>query len=257
MKTLITSLVLASALGLACSSSKDNNNNANNNNVDAGTQTPEDSGQTEVPDAEPVILTPDDCIDGQDLDAADIDISKCPPIPESAEPVFYKGKKIDLGAWEIGTTAEGKTYKYGSLSEPGTDPRVLTYCADDSCKTTEEVAVNAENLSCWAKNYYRLRKILQDPPAEWLTLRNATKPDDWDTSIKGAWAGYQYRFFQFQTDLRNGSMGYKKIASFQDHLVKWVSVVDEEGKCDQTTLSEFKAYAASEVKRRKLTPATN
>ena len=66
-------------------------------------------------------------------------------------------------------------------------------------------------------------------------------------------AGFQYRFFQFQTDLRNGPTGYKAISSFEDHLVKWVAVVDAQGVCTkQPTLAKFKAYAASELKRRNL-----
>ena len=42
--------------------------------------------------------------------------------------------------------------------------------------------VDASNVKCWAKGYYRLRTILQNPPLEWLALRAA---------------GFQSRFFQF------------------------------------------------------------
>lgn len=173
----------------------------------------------------------DRCLDGQDMDGADVDVSKCPPIPEIPDSVpFGKKDAFSLGAWEIGTTANGATYKYGTLSAPGTNPRVLTYEGG----TAE---VNDGNLDCWAKGYYRLRKILQAPPAEYVALRKA---------------GFQFRFFQFQTDLRNGSTGYRGISSFQDHLVKWVTVISDKGVCQQPTLKKFREYSASELKRRGL-----
>lgn len=195
--------------------------------TDPGTETPEQP--------KPTTLTPDTCIDGQDLDAADVDISACPEIPALPEDAPMAGNAKDmvgLGAWEIGTTKEGDTYKYGKLSKPGTTPRVLTFM--EGSGTTE---VNAENLQCWAKGYYRLRKILQNPPAEYVALRKA---------------GFQYRFFQFQTDLRNGPTGYKQISSFQDHLVKWVTVISKTGVCQPPTLTKFREYAKSELARRNL-----
>lgn len=172
----------------------------------------------------------DRCLDGQDMDAADVDVSACPPIPSMPASVKVGKENYSLGAWEIGTTAEGEVYKYGTLSAPGTNPRVLTYEGG----STE---VNAENLECWAKGYYRLRRILQDPPAEYVALRKA---------------GFQYRFFQFQTDLRNGPTGYKALASFQDHLVKWVTVINSKGVCEQPTLSKFRDYAKKELTGRGL-----
>lgn len=181
--------------------------------------------------------TPDDCLDGQDMDAADIDISRCPPIPALPEDAEMNGKSIGLGAWELGTTAEGDTYKYGKLSSPKSNPRTLSFMEGGG--STE---VNQENLDCWAKGYYRLRKILQDPPAEYVALHKA---------------GYQFRFFQFQTDLRNGPTGFKQISSFQDHLVKWVTVISKTGQCQQPTLSKFKAYAAGELEKRGIAAPTN
>ena len=172
----------------------------------------------------------DRCLDGQDMDAEDVDVSGCPAIPSIPAEALLGKEKVSLGAWEIGTTADGETYKYGTLSAPSTNPRVLSYDGG-------EVAVNAENLECWAKGYYRLRKILQDPPAEYVALYEA---------------GFQYRFFQFQTDLRNGPTGFKKISSFQDHLVKWVTVIDAKGKCEQPTLAKFRDYAKSELTKRGL-----
>jgi hypothetical protein len=174
--------------------------------------------------------TADDCLDGQDMDAADVDITKCPALPSITEEAPMGSESISLGAWELGTTADGDTYKYGTLSKPGTSPRVLKFDGG-------EVAVNDQNVECWAKGYYRLRKILQDPPAEYVALHKA---------------GFQYRFFQFQTDLRNGATGYKSIASFQDHLVKWVTVISKTGQCQQPTLSKFKTYAAGELEVRGL-----
>lgn len=179
--------------------------------------------------------TADDCLDGQDMDAPDVDISKCPPIPVLPEEAPMKGSKEDvsLGAWELGTTKDGDTNKYGSLSKPTTDPKApRTLKFMEGGGTTE---VNDLNLECWAKGYYRLRKILQDPPAEYVALKDA---------------GFQYRFFQFQTDLRNGATGYKGLASFQDHLVKWVTVISKTGQCQQPTLSKFKTYAAGELEVR-------
>ena len=152
-------------------------------------------------------------------------MNACPAIPDTPEDALMGKEKIDLGAWEIGTTADGDTYKYGSLT--GTNPRKLKYDGGT-------VAVNAENLECWAKGYYRLRKILQTPPAAYVALHKA---------------GFQYRFFQFQTDLRNGTTGFKKISSFQDHLVKWVTVITAAGVCEQPTLSEFRDYAKGELTR--------
>jgi hypothetical protein len=172
--------------------------------------------------------SPDKCLDGQDMDAADVDVSKCPPIPSIPADISSAGKKTSLGAWELGTSAEGENYVYGTLSDPASSPRTLTF---DGGTTT----VNKENLECWAKGYYRLRKILQAPPAEWVTLRDK---------------GFQFRFFQFQTDLRNGPTGYKGISSFQDHLVKWVTVISTKGVCEQPTLTKFKTYAKSELTRR-------
>lgn len=217
------------------------------------TPTPAPTGTTQTPPGEtpvgeePVEETPvepvekateDNCLDGQDLDAPDVDVKTCPEIPSAPTkaPFGKEAKeKIDLGAWEIGTTSDGATYKYGSLSKPGTNPRTLKHDAGTS-------EVNAENLECWAKGYYRLRKILQDPPAEYIALKKA---------------GFQYRFFQFQTDLRNGSTGYKKISSFEDHLVKWVTVISKDGVCTQTTRAAFRDYAKSELSRRGLPAVTN
>lgn len=182
-----------------------------------------DAGKDSSP---PASQAPEDrCLDGQDMDAADVDVKGCPPIPSIPEEVPYGKEAFDLGAWEIGTTANGDTYKYGTLSSPTSNPRTLKYDGGS-------VAVNAENLECWAKGYYRLRKMLQDPPAEYLALRKA---------------GYQYRFFQFQSDLRNGPTGYRAISSFQDHLVKWVTVITAKGVCEQPTLKKFRDYAKAEL----------
>jgi hypothetical protein len=170
----------------------------------------------------------DTCLDGQDLDAADINVSTCPAPPAIPADVKVGKETFSLGAWEIGTTSKGDTYKYGTLSSPATNPRVLNYEGG----TAE---VNAVNLECWSKGYYRLRKILQDPPAEYMKLRQA---------------GFQVRFFQFQTDLRNGPTGYSKISSFQDHLVKWVTVINAQGVCQQPTLTKFKDYAKAELTKR-------
>jgi hypothetical protein len=174
--------------------------------------------------------TADDCLDGQDMDAADVDITRCPALPSIPEDAPMGSETIDLGAWELGTTVDGDTYKYGTLSKPGTNPRVLKFDGG-------EAEVNDLNVECWAKGYYRLRKILQDPPAEYVALHKAD---------------FQFRFFQFQTDLRNGTTGYKSIASFQDHLVKWVTVITKAGVCQQPTLTKFRDYAKAELTTRGL-----
>jgi hypothetical protein len=184
-----------------------------------------------APKPKPVSQAPEDrCLDGQDMDAADVDVTKCPPIPSIPEEVPFGKDAFDLGAWEIGTTSDGKTYKYGTLSAPGTTPRTLKYDGGSS-------PVDDKNLECWAKGYYRLRTMLQDPPVEYLTLRKA---------------GFQYRFFQFQSDLRNGPTGYKAISSFEDHLVKWVTVITTAGVCQQPTLTKFRDYAKAELKDRNI-----
>lgn len=173
-------------------------------------------------------LAEDRCLDGQDMDGADVDLTKCPALPDAPEEAMMGTKAIELGAWEIGTTADGDTYKYGSLT--GSNPRKLKFDGGT-------VAVNDKNIECWAKGYYRLRKMLQTPPAAYVALHKA---------------GFQFRFFQFQTDLRNGSTGYKEISSFQDHLVKWVTVITAAGVCQQPTMSKFRAYAKDELKTRGL-----
>ena len=204
---------------------------------DPGTVPPGTDPPTTPPVDPGTLSTADKCLDGQDMDAADINVSTCPAIPEIPEEALMGKAKIGLGAWELGETADGDTYKYGTLSAPsGTKARTLEFDGGS-------VAVNKENLECWAKGYYRLRKILQDAPAEYVALHKA---------------GFQYRFFQFQTDLRNGPTGFKAIASFEDHLVKWVTVITAQGVCQQPTLSKFKAYAKSELTKRGLPlPPTN
>ena len=188
-----------------------------------------DSGTAPAPTS--TSKAPEDrCLDGQDLDAADVDVSKCPPIPSIPADAPMGKETINLGAWEMGTTADGDNYKYGTLSSPTSNPRVLSFDGG-------MVAVNAENLECWAKGYYRLRKILQDPPAEYVALHKAH---------------FQYRFFQFQSDLRNGPTGFKQITSFEDHLVKWVTVITAQGVCQPPTLTKFRDYAKGELMRRGL-----
>jgi hypothetical protein len=167
------------------------------------------------------------------MNAADIDIKACPALPDAPDTAMMGTEEIDLGAWEIGTTSTGDTYKYGVLT--GSNPRKLKF-------DTGTAPVDDKNVECWAKGYYRLRKILQTPPAAYVALHKAH---------------FQYRFFQFQSDLRNGSTGYKEISSFQDHLVKWVTVITAAGVCQQPTLAKFTAYAKDELKSRNLPVPAN
>jgi hypothetical protein len=177
----------------------------------------------------------DHCLDGQNLRASDVDIRRCPALPTLPEPVRWleSGDRVSLGAWELGQTREGLTYKYGSLTEPNTQGarRLRFYDEEDS------TAVDSLNLRCWAKGYYRLRKILQNPPEAYVRLREA---------------GFQGRFFQFQTDLRYGGTGFRQISSFRDHLVKWVTVIRRDGTCVQPRLQDFEAYLEGELERRGL-----
>lgn len=195
-------------------------------------ETEPDAGTT--PDAGPTPtskskLPEDRCLDGQDMDAADVDISACPALPDAPEEATMGASTpIEMGAWEIGTTSDKLTYKYGSLI--GSNPRKLKHDTGTS-------EVNDLNIECWAKGYYRLRKILQTPPAAYVALHKAK---------------FQYRFFQFQSDLRNGATGYKEISSFQDHLVKWVTVITKAGVCEQPTLTKFRDYAKAELETRGL-----
>lgn len=190
--------------------------------ADSGTAAPKPTSTSNAPE--------DRCLDGQDLDGADVDISKCPAIPSIPADTPMGKESINTGAWEMGTTVNGDNYVYGTLSSPTSNPRVLSFDGGMA-------PVNAENLECWAKGYYRLRKILQDPPAEYVALYNAH---------------FQYRFFQFQSDLRNGPTGFKQITSFQDHLVKWVTVITAQGVCQPPTLTAFRTYAKGELTRRGL-----
>lgn len=176
----------------------------------------------------------DNCLDGQNLNAADVDIANCPAIPSTPEVAYLgsTGESVNLGAWELGQTAESDTYKYGTLSSPYSSPRYLHYYNESKSSQVDEL-----NLICWAKGYYRLRKILQNPPANYLILRNA---------------GFQVRFFQFQTDLRNGSIGFRRISSYMDHLVKWVTLIEKDDTCVQPTLKNFSDYVDAELIRRSL-----
>lgn len=176
----------------------------------------------------------DTCLGGQSADLEDLDISKCPSLPTLPEDAQLgeSGPEISLGAWELGQTAEGDVYKYGSLTEATDGLRNLEFYGEDG-----STAVNEGNLDCWAKGYYRLRQILQNPPENYLRLHAA---------------GFQVRFFQFQTDLRNGTTGFKEIASYRDHLVKWVTVIEEDGTCVLPTLTKFKNYVEAELVRREL-----
>ena len=77
-----------------------------------------------------IFFNEDNCLLGQDLNAADVDVSRCPVLPTEPTPAALgtTGKIINLGAWELGQTAEGETYKYGVLSAAnGTEPRVLNF----------------------------------------------------------------------------------------------------------------------------------
>lgn len=199
-----------------------------------GETTPPPEGTT-PPEGEkpPAVQTvsEDKCLDGQDMDAADVDIKTCPALPEIPGDVGTGKNKFSLGAWELGETSKGDTYVYGTLAAAGASgKRVLEFDGGS-------VEVDDKNLECWAKGYYRLRKMLQNPPAEYMKLKNA---------------GFQYRFFQFQADLRMGPTGFKKLTSFQDHLVKWVTVLSASGVCQQPTLKAFTDYAKSELTRRGL-----
>ena len=179
------------------------------------------------------IFNEDNCLTGQDLNAEDVDISHCPvlPVEPSSINLGKTSQVIDLGAWELGQTSTGEAYKYGSLSEPnGKEPRILSYEGGSA-------PVNEGNLICWAKGYYRLRAILQNPPADYVKLRDR---------------GFQVRFFQFQTDLRNGPTGFKEITSYMDHLVKWVTRIEPNGTCVQPTTSKFQKYLTAELVRRGL-----
>ena len=179
-------------------------------------------------------LSPDDCLQSQDLYASDVNIEQCPALPPLPMPssLGSNGPEVSLGAWELGQTLDGDTWKYGSLKFLDDGTANLLYYGDEN-----SAAVNEQNIECWAKSYYRLRAILQNPPTGYAQLVEA---------------GFQGRFFQFQTDLRNGSTGFKKISSYRDHLVKWVSVIDETGACQQPTLAEFESYVNSELLRRGL-----
>lgn len=245
MKYLLPSLLCVGAVVAACTASTASTNATGTTTPDAITPaTPDEDAAAreeadaavEAEDAAPAATpTADGCLMGQDMDAADVDISLCPALPSSPARAKMNGKTMELGAWEIGTASDGKNYLYGSLSAPGTDPRVLSY--DDGAGVSGKVPVNALNVECWAKGYYRLRQILQAPPAAYVALKDA---------------GFQFRFFQFQTDLRNGPTGYKQISSFQDHLVKWVTIIGKDGVCTQPTFTKFKTYATSELRRRSL-----
>jgi hypothetical protein len=246
MNKLFLAMLVAIHIGAGCTETTPT---VNGGNASGGPIAEDDAGVVEeMPDSEAALnpnasLAPEDrCLDGQDLNAPDVDVSKCPAVPTAPAKAMFMNNpklKVDLGAWEIGTTGDKVNWAYGSLSAASTDPRILTWRSDVNM-SNGATPVNAQNLECWAKGYYRLRAMLQNPPAEYVALRKLKNPTDPN--------GFQYRFFQFQTDLRNGATGFKAIASFQSHLVKWVTVVNKDGTCDQPTFSKFQKYAAAELK---------
>lgn len=176
----------------------------------------------------------ENCLAGQDLNAEDVDISSCPELP--VKPISARlgnsSDFINLGAWELGQTAEGLEYKYGTLNFNSDGSRRLNFSNGGGSSN-----VNSENVICWAKGYYRLLAILQNPPVDYLKLRSNN---------------FQVRFFQFQTDLRNGLTGYTQISSYRDHLVKWVTFIEQDGTCVQPTLARFETYLSNELERRGL-----
>lgn len=171
------------------------------------------------------------CLDGQDLDSAEMDISQCPQLPSSPDSsvLGIGGERIRLGAWELNMSNEGDTFVIGSIGEHDEETDTWTFAG--------RTDVDEANITCWAKGYYRLRKILQDPPAAYVRLSEA---------------GFQGSFFQFQTDKRKPGWGYPGISSYKDHLVKWVTIVEADGSCSPPTLQEFADYAAAELERREI-----
>ena len=193
------------------------------------------------------VYTADNCLEGQDLSAADVDISDCPKVPaypDSAPVNMGEGqtRTAGLGQWELEKTAEGATYVYGGLNDPDESPRTFS----------KSEAADDVNIECWAKGYYRLRAILQNPPASYVKL--SSQRDENGNRILG-------RFFQYQVDKRVGATGFAKgVRSYGDGLVKWVTIIkptgenDQDGNpiytCDQTTYEEFDEYAKRELNRR-------
>jgi hypothetical protein len=56
---------------------------------------------TPVEPEPPVLSTPDKCLDGQDMDAADVDVKTCPAIPEIPDDAKMGTKTISLGAVSV------------------------------------------------------------------------------------------------------------------------------------------------------------
>jgi hypothetical protein len=190
-----------------------------------------DENKADDVDAVDEVDAAEHCLDGQDIDSSEVDISGCPELPRSPDSASLgiDGERVGLGAWELNMSNEGDTFVIGSIGEHDPDSDTWTFAG--------RTQVDEANITCWAKGYYRLRKILQDPPADYVTLSEA---------------GFQGSFFQFQTDKRKPGWGYPGISSYKDHLVKWVTIVEDDGSCSPPTLQEFKDYAAGEVARRGL-----
>ena len=139
---------------------------------------------------------------------------------------------LDLGQLAVGPGFLGQTRGIVVMAFLGECPGLAQMILG-----TAQFQRRIGRCSRFPRRRQRLRRILQNPPAEYVALHKA---------------GFQYRFFQFQSDLRNGPTGYKKISSFEDHLVKWVTVINAQGVCEQPTLSKFRDYARAELTRRKL-----
>ena len=179
-------------------------------------------------------LTADNCIEGQDLNASDVDVTDCPSLPRSPQRATMKmddsgtTRNVSTGGWEMEVTqkedGEYDSYVIAGMNDPTQTP-------------IWDGAAHADmiNYNCWSKGYHRLRALLQDPPQSYINLVNE---------------GFYGSFYQYQVDRRIGATGFANgLTPYGDHLIKWVTTVERDGTCTQPTYSQFDQFAQALLRR--------
>ena len=147
-----------------------------------------------------------------DLDIRDFDASEFPETPESPEvpPEVAKfGINPSIGGYEV-----WPGYKIMDLS---------TWKAQDTQQGPFEIGL----AECFRKSYWRLYKILQNPPSEYLKM---VKDHDGPSN-----------FYVFINDVRNGNPSaawHDKLVNYQNNIVKWLGHWDGK-RCTQRTRKDL------------------
>ena len=147
-----------------------------------------------------------------DLDVRDFDASDFPETPERpvAPPeVAQFGISPYIGGYEV-----WPGYKIMGLS---------TWKTQDTQQAPFEIGL----ADCFRKSYWRLYKILQNPPSEYLKMvKDHDGPSD---------------FYVFINDVRKGNPNaawHDKLVNFQNSIVKWLGNWDGK-RCTQRTRKDL------------------